>query len=180
MDTELKNKIKQYIGNLSYFDAKENMYTDKNEYAMVVNASVNRERNDSIEEALGRSGIVGVAWQTGGASGGNCYGGEAEAYTVEEPNIREFYLLDDIFSDLFPDLKYMEYRKIMQMTPIHHKTTGNYEYYGNRTDYYVKYIKVDELLNAFDELGLSINEEHLNTLNKTLEDKKTTKIKPKR
>ena len=180
MDTYLQNKIKQYIGDLSYFDAKENMYTDKNDYSMVVNASENRQRNDSVEEALGNSGIVGVAWQIGGARGGNCYGDEAEAYTVEEPNIRELYLLDDIISDLFPDLKYMQYRKIMQMTPIHHKTTGNYEYYGNRTEYYVKYIKVVELVSAFDTLGLTVDEDKLDTLNKMLEDKKTSKVKPKR
>lgn len=180
MDTYLQDKIKHYIGNLSYFDAKENMYTDKNEYFMVTSAADNKSIDDSIEEALYKSNIIGVAWHIGGASGGNCYGGEAQKYSVEEPTIKELYLLEDVLSELFPDLKYSEYRKIMELTPFNSKTTGNYEYYGNCTEYYVKYIKVDKLVDAFDKIGLTVDEEKLDSLNKTLENNKNSKVKPKR
>lgn len=180
MDINLQEKIKRYIGNLSYFDAKENMYTDKNEYAIVAMVANNKNSDDSIEERLYKSNIIGVAWHISGASGGNCYGGEAEKYSVEEPSIKELYLLEDVLSELFPDLKYSEYRKIMELTPFESKITGSYEYYGNCTNYYVKYIKVDKLVSAFYQTGLTINEDNLDFLNKSLEDNKTFKVKPKR
>lgn len=178
METYLKEKIKQYIAYVAYFDAKKNEYSDKNEYQIVEKVCENKNKNEETPDRIFNGNIIGVAWQIGGRSGGNCYDDTiATAYTVDNPAIKDFYLLDDILSQLTPELKYSQYRDIMNSMPIINTTVGEYEYYGNDRMYHLKYFKISDLVNAFDTLNLTFDESFIDSMNKTFEEKKTSKPK---
>ena len=180
METYLKEKIKQYIAYVAYFDAKENEYSDKNEYHIIAKVSESKNRNEDTPDKIFNGNVIGVAWQTGGHSGGNCYGDSAEAFTIDNPAIKELYLLDDIILQLTPELKYSQYREVMKYMPIINTTSGDYEYYGNDRMYHLKYFKISDLVDAFDILDLTFDETFIDSMNKKFEEKKTSKLKFKR
>lgn len=93
-------------------------------------------RNGKIEPFLY------IKWSTGGYSGGNCWGGEAEGYTSteEEP---DFDCLDNILANYCPNISYLKYKKLAELIECEYYT--NHEYYGNSTDYCVKKIEIRKL-----------------------------------
>lgn len=84
-------------------------------------------------------------WETGGMTGGNCYGDEAYSYTQERSedadNIIEF-----ILDSIQPDISYLSYRKLVNSKDIIKNVSySEHEYYGNYTDYQGVVISIKRL-----------------------------------
>lgn len=100
--------------------------------------------------------ILQVQWETGGWSGGNCWGGSAEPYSSrEEP--AELTELDNILEKFKPDLSYIQYRNLTNSLMETNSRT-QHEYYGNCTDYSYKQIDLQKLYDYMKEKGWFDNE----------------------
>ncbi|MFA5071334.1 MAG: hypothetical protein WC511_03075 [Candidatus Pacearchaeota archaeon] len=94
--------------------------------------------------------LFGCVWETGGQSGGSCWGGNPQQYHTSnrEPDLKS---LDLILKEKYPQISYLEYRELVSDLFVY-DTDYRSEYYGNGTDYAVKYCKLSaflEKLNAF-------------------------------
>lgn len=79
--------------------------------------------------------------ETGGYSGGNCWGGISEAYTCD--NDFNYDILDLVIEKLKPTCTFMEYRKIQKS--LIESEYSDREYYGNSTEFRIKYITLENL-----------------------------------
>lgn len=80
---------------------------------------------------------------TGGYGGGNCWGDEAQSYSAIDP-IPNWVALDKVLEILKPNITYLEYKKIEYML-IKSNEESEYEYYGNCTDYFIRWIVLSDL-----------------------------------
>ena len=87
--------------------------------------------------------VVYTRYETGGVSGGSCWGNEdQEAYSKIPPKDR-FKVLDLVLEQLKPKITYLQYKEIENMIQTNEDTDR--EYYGNSTDSKVEYIILSEL-----------------------------------
>jgi hypothetical protein len=97
--------------------------------------------------------IFSEQYRTGGASGGNCWGDDAhEVYFGEDKP--DFEALDSVLMQFCPNISHLQYKRLCKLAEIKLHTWTNYEYYGNRDDYAVEYIEVENLFKALKELDL--------------------------
>jgi len=89
------------------------------------------------------------SWNTGGYSGGNCWGDEAEYYQSDE-DPPEFTFLEDIVMSLTQDITYKEFKKIKSHVKIH--SYGDVGYYGNVDYYNYYYIETEKLAEILNEI----------------------------
>ena len=82
-------------------------------------------------------------WVTGGITGGDCWGGEANRPigSVPEP---EFTQLDNLLEVVWPDITHLKYKKLVSELVTEHEHGSN-EYYGNNTRYSEKRIDLGDL-----------------------------------
>lgn len=81
---------------------------------------------------------------TGGYSGGSCWDdSNPRPYEVDYND--EFPILDIFLEKYAPNVTYLEYKKIQKLIQDNNET--EYEYYGNRTDYRVRWIVLEDLIN---------------------------------
>lgn len=86
-------------------------------------------------------------WQSGGQSGGSCWG--AEHHSVEGESEPDFIALDDLLAVVIPDISYLEYKKLMRTVNVVEKIQRDSgDYYGNYDEYTYKAIHVTDLYNA--------------------------------
>lgn len=85
--------------------------------------------------------VIYLRWISSGYRGGSCWGDEA-VYFGGDPE-PDFKILDLVLEKIKPNISYLEYKKIEKIT--HTNSETEYEYYGNSTDYNVKYIILSEL-----------------------------------
>ena len=91
--------------------------------------------------------FVSPMWLTGGATGGNCWGGVAKE--IEEPEEEEtFESLNIFLNSLSPNLKPETYEKILNNVKYVQISEG--EYYGNYTEKTFKYIKHEDIINYLE------------------------------
>lgn len=81
-------------------------------------------------------------WETGGYTGGNCWGDEAHRYDNDIPKDKH-EILDLILSKLRPDITALQLKNAHKLWDENTDTT--YEYYGNSRDWTVNFIKVSDL-----------------------------------
>ena len=90
-----------------------------------------------------KSPVIYMRWETGGVSGGSCWdSSDPQPYEISETP--EFEALDITIKELAPNISYLMYRKIEKL--IKDSTITEWEYYGNCTDFGIKYIVLDDLL----------------------------------
>lgn len=92
-----------------------------------------------------------VTWCTGGVTGGNCWGGEANQSLTPDPE-PELEMIDDILSMIMPSITFLEYRKIMKANVVEYNHYSQREYYGNSTDYCKKTLNLRALFDVLREL----------------------------
>jgi hypothetical protein len=98
--------------------------------------------------------ILAVSWAIGGLAGGSCYGTEHYPRDGEaEPDMED---LAKILEEVCPGITFLQYRKLGKLLKEYEHSS--HDYYGNYTDYRTKYIEVQDLYNALNEMGL-LNEE---------------------
>lgn len=87
--------------------------------------------------------VVYQRYETGGVSGGSCWDdSNPEAYSVSE--VPEFKVLDLVLRELSPNISYLDYKKIE--SEIKSNENYEYEYYGNCTDFIIKFIPLDKVI----------------------------------
>lgn len=90
--------------------------------------------------------VVYLSWCTGGMKGGGYHEDSyLRPYTTgtTEP---DFFALTLVLKKLKPELSFIEYKEI-EATLIHDADYDGYEdYYGNRDDYSVRYVVVEDLI----------------------------------
>ncbi len=98
--------------------------------------------------------VLFAKWHTGGYSGGSCWGGTPEYHSSDEKE--PDFPLEDIFEKVCPDIKFLKFRKISKEIDSM-VTTEEYtlpDYYGNSSDYKVKYLEIENLYNILVEEGI--------------------------
>lgn len=97
----------------------------------------------SFPQYVGKE-VIYIEWTTGGVSGGSCWdSSNPQPYTSSEtePHFEE---LDDLLQELRPNLTFLEFRRL-ESKCIHSYTYSVTEYYGNSTNYAIKFVVLDEL-----------------------------------
>lgn len=92
---------------------------------------------DGIEEL-----VIYSRYESGGNTGGNCWGGTAYPYTSDIPK-DHMKVLDIILEKVCPKISYLQYKKIQEL--VHDSEKSDWEYYGNSTDWRIEYILLSEL-----------------------------------
>ena len=93
--------------------------------------------------------VIYMRWQTGGRGGGSCWGTERfRKDGEEEPN---FVSLDLVLKYLKPNISYLQYKSIDKIINEVDYNDGE-DYYGNYTDYTIKYIILSDLIKYLDTL----------------------------
>lgn len=87
------------------------------------------------------------SWTVGGRTGGNCWGDEANI-NIEAEAPKEIDILDSFLEREFPEISFLKYKKLMQKAMTEQFTVS--EYYGNYTEYCMKYILVDDVLDFLE------------------------------
>ena len=92
-----------------------------------------------------------VKWEICGASGGNCWGDDAEYYSSDDPEPE--IELDSLFERVCPAISFLQYRKVMKDI-IENDTIEDREYYGNYTKYGVKRVSYKKLYESLVTNGI--------------------------
>ncbi len=100
------------------------------------------------DEALKPSDVVFKEWITGGITGGNCW--DNQTHLRESDQEPEFSSLDKILENLYPNITFLQYKKLMKLV----KTTEYISsgYYGNYEEYRVEYIILQDLYDSLVEM----------------------------
>lgn len=92
-----------------------------------------------------------ATWSTGGMSGGNCWN-EGGHYATGGETPAELTALDDLLEEIKQDIGLRQYKALCSVV-VHSDTYSQSEYYGNYSDYAVKYVKLSELYDYIKTKG---------------------------
>lgn len=97
-------------------------------------------------------GYISERWTTGGLTGGNCWGNNADVPVSASPE-PEFHDLDSILEHLCPGISFMQYKKLIQEVVVTREGTET-EYYGNYYHYAEKCVYLASLESYLIQKGL--------------------------
>lgn len=102
---------------------------------------------------MGKSfeGFHSDSWVTGGLTGGNCWGSEADQSVTAEDE-PEFNQLDLFLETYYPKITFLQYKKLLPLIKTKDFTVG--EYYGNYTDYRISYVTFEDIIDVMADLEL--------------------------
>jgi hypothetical protein len=86
--------------------------------------------------------VIYTRYETGGMTGGGCWGGNLYHCEEDEPKDK-WMVLELVLEKLMPNITFLQYKKIERL--IHDNSETNHTYYGNSTDWKVEYIILSEL-----------------------------------
>lgn len=91
--------------------------------------------------------VIYMRWKTGGVRGGSCWdSSKPEPYTTDEPS---FKVLDLVLKEICPDISFLIFKGIEKLINV--SETSDWEYYGNRTNFSIKYIVLSDLITYLEE-----------------------------
>jgi hypothetical protein len=93
-----------------------------------------------------------VEWVTGGLTGGNCWGDNADQSVSSDPE-PELELLDQFLEVICPALTLRQYRELTAAV-VNRGSYTDYEYYGNYTTKCTKTVSYRDLYNEMVKRGL--------------------------
>lgn len=86
--------------------------------------------------------VVYMRFEIGGVSGGTCWDtSDPTPYSNDQQP--EFVALDLAIKEINPNVSYLKYKEIEEIISINYET--DYEYYGNYTDFEIRYILLSQL-----------------------------------
>lgn len=91
-----------------------------------------------------------LKYETGGVSGGSCWDSSNPTYYSNDEPKPKFKLLNEALKILKPDLTFLQFHDVEELMHTFDYTV--HEYYGNRTDYEITYVYIDELENTLANL----------------------------
>ncbi len=86
--------------------------------------------------------VVYMRWETGGMRGGS-YHPDAYAHPYKTDVEPKFQILDIVLKELKPNISFLQFREIEGLIQTTNDTEN--DYYGNSTDYEIRYIILSEL-----------------------------------
>ena len=90
------------------------------------------------------------SWMSGGVTGGSCWdNGDATYHSMPGEKEPEFQSLDLILESICPEITFLKYKNLCKC--VEYGKYSRNEYYGNSTEYGIKYIKLIDLYNALKE-----------------------------
>lgn len=89
-------------------------------------------------------------WCIGGMTGGDCWGGNANSF-VSADSEPDYCGLDELLLEVAPSTTFLQYKKILSCEKEYEYT--DHEYYGNYTEYKVKYILIKDLYDILKKFG---------------------------
>jgi len=111
---------------------------------------VNHVYQRSSLEGSADSNSISWDWITGGQSGRSCWGGEY--YSVSGESEPDSTILDDILTELAPDISFMQFRKIKGM--FRKSESQRSDYYGNYTNVATQSISTRLLYDELNAMSL--------------------------
>lgn len=126
-------------------------YKGENIYSDFSYSSWSSSRNATVISECGHV----LKWRIGGVGGGSCWdtGDTDPHYAISGEPEPEFHLLDEILEEACPQISFIQYKRICSQVIKTNEYTEN-EYYGNYTDYAVKWFDLRELYDALVERDL--------------------------
>ena len=104
---------------------------------------------DNIQEY-----VIYSRYVVGGHRGGSCWGDVARPFSEKEPD-DSLKVLDITLETLAPSLTFLHYRRVLEL--VNCSEDSQWEYYGNSTDWEIKYVILSELEVLLKELGYKIS-----------------------
>lgn len=93
--------------------------------------------------------VIYMRWEKGGVNGGSYDDSSNPQPYVCEGGEPKFDVLDLTLKELCPHITYLQFREIENLIKSNEKT--EWEYYGNRTDFGIKFIVLSDLINYLNE-----------------------------
>jgi len=93
--------------------------------------------------------VIYMRYETGGVRGGSCWdSSNPQEYMVDK--IPSFEVLDLTLKAICPDLSYLDYKGVEKLVQSTDYT--DHEYYGNCTDFEIKYLVMEDLIHYLKQL----------------------------
>ena len=93
-----------------------------------------------------------IKWETGGYSGGSCWDdSDPQPYQNNSPE-PNFTALVKVLEYFTPEISFLKGMQFTNM--VKNSTYTDHEYYGNSTDYAVKYVEISTMYGFFHEEGV--------------------------
>ena len=108
-------------------------------------------RNRQVGDGDSFKGFHSDSWRVGGLRGGNCWGGVADE-PVEADEEAEFTQLDSFLEEYFPNITFLQYKKLLPLVKTEEFSVG--EYYGNYNDYRYSYVLFEDVAECLANLGV--------------------------
>lgn len=107
------------------------------------------------DRVIGSFPTIHVEVKTGGAEGGSCYGGEAHSYsTGADINTTPCETLLTFIEELFPEITLKKYNEFIGSLKWNFTDHCYTEYYGNYSEYDIKYVTLSDIHRALEAAGL--------------------------
>lgn len=90
-------------------------------------------------------------WTSGGTGGGSCWD-EDHHYSISGEPEAELTSLDELLEKVKPDIGFLQYKELCNEV-VHYGEYSQAEYYGNSTEFGVKYVKLSELYDYIKTKG---------------------------
>lgn len=90
--------------------------------------------------------FIWMVHETGGVSGGSCWDDSDPQRYYKDDDIPEFLAFDEVVTKVVPNLPYLHY-KVICSEFVKEIEYIDEEYYGNCTDYVIKYVSLCDLYN---------------------------------
>lgn len=111
-----------------------------------------KEFNLKMNEFFQDNNFLAITYETGGYRGGDCWGGRATRYEVEErPEFEDFY---KFLEKAAPSLTYLQVKNIEFEFILETDGDDYADYYGNGIDYETKYVCIKDLYKYLCENNL--------------------------
>tara|TARA_R110000850_G_scaffold65151_2_gene145971 strand:- start:1257 stop:1664 length:408 start_codon:yes stop_codon:yes gene_type:complete len=94
--------------------------------------------------------VIYMRWISGGVSGGSCW--ETSNPEPFENNDPSFKVLDLVLKQLYPEISYLDFKKIEDLIKSNENIETKWEYYGNSTEYSIKFIILGDLIKYLETL----------------------------
>lgn len=109
--------------------------------------------SNSWSQDLVQGDVLYTSFETGGVQGGGWRDDSTtERYTKSYD--AEFHALDSALEMICPEITFLQYKKLLRSDIIKTTEFTENEYYGNSTDYSVKYVETEKLFNYLKDNNL--------------------------
>ena len=97
--------------------------------------------------------FIWMVHETGCVRGGSCWDSSDPQEYINNEKMPEFVAFDEVLTKVVPNLPYLHYKVICSQF-VKELDYTDHEYYGNHTDYEIKYVSLCDLYNYLIEHNL--------------------------